>query len=90
MTAPLRQFEAATVRVALDARAYDIVIGRGLLASLGDRIKALRPGARVAIISDETVAKLHLAATEASLNSSSISSARIVVPSGEGSRTKKC
>jgi 3-dehydroquinate synthase len=87
MTAPLRQFEAATVRVALDARAYDIVIGRGLLASLGDRIKALRPGARVAIISDETVAKLHLAATEASLNSSSISSARIVVPSGEGSKS---
>ena len=87
MTAPLRQFEAATVRVALDARAYDIVIGRGLLASLGDRIKALRPGARAAIISDETVAKLHLAATEASLNSSSISSARIVVPSGEGSKS---
>ena len=76
MTAPLRQIESATVRVALDARAYDIVIGRGLLANLGERIKTLRPGARVAIVSDETVARLHLQAAEASLKSSGVDSAR--------------
>jgi 3-dehydroquinate synthase len=87
MTAPLRQVESATVRVALDARAYDIVIGRGLLANLGERIKTLRPGARVAIVSDETVARLHLQAAEASLKSSGVDSARIVVPSGEGSKS---
>src|SRR6478609_3315643 len=86
MTAPLRQIESATVRVALDARAYDIVIGRGLLPNLGERIKTLRPGARVAIVSDETVAGLHLQAAEASLKSSGVDSARIVVPSGEGSK----
>ena len=39
MTAPLRQSEPIVVPVALGARAYDIVIGRGLLASLGERIK---------------------------------------------------
>jgi 3-dehydroquinate synthase len=86
MTAPLRQAESATVRVALDARAYDIVIGRGLLPNLGQRIKTLRPGARVAIISDETVARLHLQAAEASLKSSGVDSARIVVPPGEASK----
>jgi 3-dehydroquinate synthase len=87
MTAPLRQTESTTVKVALDARAYDIAIGRGLLANLGDRIKMLRPGARVAIISDETVAGLHLKAAEGSLHASGVDSARIVVPPGESSKS---
>ena len=38
MTAPLRSGDPITVNVALGARAYDIVIGRGLLATLGERI----------------------------------------------------
>src|SRR5215510_1075970 len=86
MTAPLRQGEPIVVPVALGARAYDIVIGRGLLASLGERIRSLRPGARVAIVTDDTVATHHLAATEAALKSSGLDSARIVVPPGEGSK----
>ncbi len=45
MTAPIRAGEPTVVNVALGARAYDIVIGRGLLASLGSRMAALRPGA---------------------------------------------
>jgi len=43
MTAPLRSGEPILVPVALGARAYDIVIGRGVLTSLGERIRALRP-----------------------------------------------
>ncbi len=38
MTAPLRTGDPVTVKVALGPRAYDIVIGRGLLASLGRRL----------------------------------------------------
>ena len=87
MTAPLRHGEPIVVQVALGERAYDIVIGRGLLASLGARIKALRPGARVALVTDETVARHHLAACEAALKSAGIESARIVVPQGEGSKS---
>ena len=64
MTAPLRAGEPIIVNVALGARSYDIVIGRGVLGSLGERIKALRPGARVAIVSDETVARHCLAAAQ--------------------------
>src|SRR5215510_6689313 len=86
MTAPLRQGEPIVVPVALGARAYDIVIGRGLLASLGERIRSLRPGARVAIVTDDTVATHHLAATEAALKAAGIECARIVVPAGEGSK----
>lgn len=86
MTAPLRQAERTVVKVALGARAYDIAIGRGLLAGLGERAKALRPGARVAIVTDETVAKIHLGAAEAALKTSGIDSDRIIVPAGENSK----
>ena len=67
MTAPVRQSERNVVKVALDARGYDILIGRGLLADLGQRVKALRPGSRAAIVTDETVGKIHLSAAEAAL-----------------------
>ncbi|MGE0062294.1 MAG: 3-dehydroquinate synthase [Xanthobacteraceae bacterium] len=87
MTAPLRSGDPTIVNVALADRAYDIVIGRGALASLGARIKALRPGAKVAIVSDENVAAKHMAATEAVLKNAGIESSRIVVPAGEGSKS---
>ena len=60
MTAPLRASDPIVVNVALGERSYDIAIGRGLLASLGQRIAALRPGAKAAIVTDETVARHHL------------------------------
>jgi 3-dehydroquinate synthase len=86
MTAPLRHADPIVVGVALNTRAYDIMIGRGLLDSLGERIKALRPGVRTAIITDETIAKIHLSAAEGALKSAGVQSARIVVPAGEGSK----
>jgi 3-dehydroquinate synthase len=87
VTAPLRSGEPTVVQVALADRSYGIVIGRGLLASLGPRIKALRPGCRVAVVSDETVARHYLPAAEASLKGAGIDGARIVVPDGEGSKS---
>ena len=86
MTAPLRS-DPTTVRVALGARSYDIVIGRGLLVSLGARIARLRPGAKVAIVTDENVARCHLAAAEASLADAGVAASRIIVPVGEGSKS---
>ncbi len=87
MTAPLRNNDPITVEVALAGRAYDIVIGRGLLADLGRRVAALRPGARVAIVTDETVARHHLATAEVSLNDAGITTSRILVAAGEGSKS---
>lgn len=86
MTAPLRSGEPIVVQVALGTRAYDIIIGRGLLASLGARIKPLRAGAKTAIVTDEAVAGLHLAAAEEALKSAGIGSSAIVVEQGEGSK----
>ncbi|HEY8274799.1 MAG TPA: 3-dehydroquinate synthase [Pseudolabrys sp.] len=87
MTAPLGQSKPIVVPVALDARAYDIVIGRGLLASLGERIKNLRPGARGAIVTDETVADHYFKATEGALKAAGIASTVVAVPPGEGSKS---
>ena len=86
MTAPIRT-DPTTVRVALDARSYDIVIGRGLLASLGARVAALRPGAKAVIVSDENVARHHLAAAEVSLSQAGIAASRVILPPGESSKS---
>ena len=86
MTEPRPTHEPIVVPVALGARAYEIVIGRGLVAKLGEAVKVLRPGARTAIVTDETVAKHHLAAVEATLSAAAIEASRIVVPQGEGSK----
>jgi len=87
MTATLRIGQTTTVPVALDSRAYDIAIGRGLLAELGQRIAALKPGASTAIVTDETVAARHLKAAEAALAAAGIRTVPIVVPAGEASKS---
>ena len=87
MTAPLRAADASVVNVALGARSYDIIIGRGRLGSLGEKIAALRPGAKAAIVSDEIVARHHLAATEAALAAAGIGTTAVTVPAGESSKS---
>ena len=54
-----------TIAVDLAGRPYDIVVGRGLLAGLGERIAALK-ARRVAIVTDRNVAAAHLSAVERS------------------------
>ena len=87
MTAPLKHSADITVDVALGERAYDIVIGRGVLASLGARVAALRPGVRTAIVTDRTVAKHWLEQTERSLAEAGIPTSRVIVEEGEMSKT---
>src|SRR3954463_245628 len=87
MTAPLKHSDPVNVEVALGNRAYDIVIGRGVLASLGERVARLRPGVRTAIVTDRTVAKYWLDPAEASLAASGVPTSRIVVEEGEISKT---
>ena len=79
--------EPIVVKVGLGARSYDIVIGRGVIHSLGARIAALRPGARTAILTDVNVAKHWLNAAETSLAQAGVASSRIIVGEGEASKT---
>src|SRR3954470_16877093 len=87
MTVPPRSGDPITVNVALGDRAYDIAIGRGLLATLGERVGKLRPGCKVAIVTDETVARHHLAAAEAALASAGVAASSVKVPAGESSKS---
>jgi 3-dehydroquinate synthase len=65
---------------------YDVVVGRGLLATAGERIAPLTRG-RTVIISDETVAALHGPALSASLTAAGVRNEIIAVPPGEGSKS---
>ena len=86
MTAPLRA-DPTTVKVALGARSYDIVIGRGLIPSLGARVQALRPGAKVAVVTDENVARHQLSAVEAVFANAGTATSRVIVAVGEGAKS---
>jgi 3-dehydroquinate synthase len=87
MTAPLRNSEPILVDVALGDRSYEIVIGRGQLATLGARVAKLRPGAKVAIVSDENVAARHLGSTVAVLQGQASQVSSIVLPPGESTKS---
>src|SRR4030095_15208124 len=87
MTAPLKHSADIPSDAALGDRAYDIVIGRGVLQSLGARVAALRPGVRTAIVTDRTVAKHWLEPTERSLAEAGIPTSRVIVEEGEGSKS---
>jgi len=86
MTAPVRS-DPAVVKVALDDRGYDIVIGRGVIASLGARIAALRPGAKTFIVTDNNVAERFLAGAEAALAHAGVAASHVIVPPGESSKS---
>jgi 3-dehydroquinate synthase len=87
MTAPLKHSDPIIVDVALGDRAYDIVIGRDVLQSLGERVAALRPGARAAIVTDRNVADHWLEKTQASLAAAGIATSHFTVEEGEGSKS---
>ena len=75
-----------TVNVPLGARAYDILVGRGLLDRAPARIAGL--GARAAaIVSDEVVARLYGGALVGGLEQAGLRAALVVVPPGEASKS---
>ncbi|WP_298963070.1 3-dehydroquinate synthase [uncultured Methylobacterium sp.] len=78
---------AETVHVPLDGgRAYDILVGRGLLAGIGPRVAEL--GARaVAVVSDTTVAGLYGEAVLGSLREAGLRAGLVTVAPGEGSKS---
>ncbi|WP_420413190.1 3-dehydroquinate synthase [Roseibium sp.] len=75
-----------TVRVDLGTRSYDIRIGRNVLEKAGEEIAAVLPGARVAVVVDENVAKLHLGTFEDSLDRAGVHCTAITVPPGESTK----
>ncbi|MGZ3216952.1 3-dehydroquinate synthase [Paracoccus sp. T5] len=79
--------DPVTVHVPLGDRAYDVRIGSGLLADAGNQIAPLLARPRVAIVTDATVAGLHLEPLRAALTAAGIASQALVLPSGEGTKS---
>ena len=74
------------VQVALGERSYDIHIGSGLIDRADDLLRPLMPVPRAIIVTDETVAGLHLPRLAASLDRAGIRHHAIVLPSGEATK----
>lgn len=79
--------EPRTVRVDLGDRSYDILIGRQLIETAGAEIARRLPGVRTAIVTDETVAALHLRIVEESFDAAGIEHVACIIPPGEASKS---
>ena len=75
------------VPVALGGRSYDILIGEGLLAQAGALVRPLLSRPFTVIVTDKTVAALHLEALEAGLGAAGIDSEAVVLPPGEATKS---
>jgi shikimate kinase/3-dehydroquinate synthase len=75
------------VDVHLAERGYQVLIGAGLLARAGALMADIIPQRRCVIITDETVAELHLAALTHSLDAVGITYSTIIIRPGEASKS---
>lgn len=71
----------------LAGRAYDIVVGAGILATAGLEISKLRKVRRTFIVSDENVAARHLPILKKSLDAAAIAHSEVIIPPGEASKS---
>lgn len=83
---PMRQ-KIKTVRVALAARSYDIVIGKNVRRELGSRCRALGLGTRCAVITDARVGKIYGKETVENLRRGGFDPVVITVPAGETAKS---
>ena len=75
-----------TISVDLGDRAYDIIVGTDLLSKAASHIAPLVKTHPVIIVTDETVASLHLATLRGSLSAAGITTETIVLRSGESTK----
>lgn len=87
MNAPSPAHDSVTVPVSLGERSYDILIGKGLVDRAGAEVAKRLKGARVAIVTDENVAKAHLERLTTSFNQAGIEATPVVVAPGEKSKS---
>ena len=78
--------QATFVRVDLSERAYDIVIGGGLIERTGELMKPLLQRPRTVVVTDRNVANHHLANLSASLDTEGIEHQTIVLDPGEATK----
>ncbi|WP_095084920.1 3-dehydroquinate synthase [Mesorhizobium sophorae] len=79
--------QPVTVEVGLGDRAYDILIGSGLLSRAGEEISRRLPGTRAAVITDANVAAAHLDALKKGLEKNDIQPTIVTLPPGEKTKS---
>ena len=79
----------AKVRVDLGDRGYDVFIGSGLLDHAANHIGPILARPRVAVVTDERVAALHLDPLIGGLECAGIDAAALSLPPGEGTKSWK-
>lgn len=79
--------ESQSIKVDLGERSYDIVIGDGVVSSIGEHVSKMFPGARAVIVTDTNVDALHGGTVREALNASGVDHADVVVAAGEKSKS---
>jgi 3-dehydroquinate synthase len=75
------------VPVDLGPRSYTIVVESGALGTVGERLRDLGVGRRVALVTDAVIMRLHGAVVAGSLEKAGFAVTTIEVPEGEGAKT---
>lgn len=76
------------IRVDTSSRAYDVVVGAGLLARVGDLVRDVVGTARCCVVTETNVGPLYAEAVEASLSVAGLEVApRAAFPAGEASKS---
>ncbi len=73
--------------VTLTSARYDVVVGNDLLGRAGALLAPVLPQKRAVVVTDSTVADLHLATLMAGLAQTGIEARPVVVPPGEASKS---
>lgn len=87
MTTSSSQATEKLVHVPLGDRAYDILIGPGLIGRAGGEITSRIKGRKAAIVTDENVAPLYLEALTDALQTDGIEVASLTLPAGEKTKS---
>jgi shikimate kinase/3-dehydroquinate synthase len=78
---------ARRLHVSLSTTSYDVVIGDNLIARAGALLAPHLPQKRAVVVTDRTVAELHLPALMAGLAETAVNATAIVVQGGEASKS---
>ena len=71
------------------SKEYEVVIGRGILPTLGERCLSLFGKSRAVIVTDSNVAPLWLDKAKSALEGAGIDTVEFIVPAGEDSKSKE-
>jgi shikimate kinase/3-dehydroquinate synthase len=76
-----------TVKVNLENRSYEIVVGSGVICELGDQISKIKQYSKIITITDKNIAKLHLQTLNDQLNKLKVQVKSVIVDAGEKAKS---